>query len=175
MYGNGGILIYHVDETKSKQNEPGYPGLQGWPTNNKHYRVALIQADSNYDLEKNLNNGNAMDIFTKGTQLLPSSMITNGNIYPNTDSYQYGRITSTNIRIDTISESNIVMTFRVMGLGNDDVYNESPTTFTPAMIPSYPTTTEQPTSSSSSFASASMLLLVSSSWLLLLSLSLLFF
>ena len=47
----GGLAIWHIDESKSSNTEEGYPGQDGWPENNKHYKIALFQADGNFDLE----------------------------------------------------------------------------------------------------------------------------
>jgi hypothetical protein len=106
----GGLAIYHVDEYARFNNE-GYPGQNNWPRNGRHYRVALLAADGNYDLERRLNYGDAIDFFhSDGVhQLLPSD--NDFGPYPNTDSYQYGKIEQTNVQIFDISKSNDTMTF----------------------------------------------------------------
>lgn len=110
--GNGGLLIYHIDEQVLTQDAPGWPGSPFWPFD--HYRVALLQADGNYDLEKGINNGDRMDYYSANSQqLLPGGQ----RNYPNTDSYQFGELTSTGISIVDISKSAELMTFRVQGLG----------------------------------------------------------
>jgi immune inhibitor A len=59
-----GLLIYHVDESVGTQNDDEwYPGQ----TANGHYLVALEQADGNYQLERNANNGDAGDPYPGGT------------------------------------------------------------------------------------------------------------
>ena len=63
--------------------------------NGKHYKIALLQADGLYELERNINNGHAGDFFTEGKELGPGG---NG-VYPNSDSYQSGNIASTGISI----------------------------------------------------------------------------
>ena len=58
MVPQAGLAIWHIDETKGKLStfgvnlNEGFPGQPGWPTNDKHYRVALLQADGLYDLEE---------------------------------------------------------------------------------------------------------------------------
>jgi len=54
-----GILIYHVDDNQSNNNNEWYPGH----TSYGHYRVALEQADGAWDLERNANRGDAGDPF----------------------------------------------------------------------------------------------------------------
>ena len=111
--GNGGLLIYHVDEDMTANDRPGHPSAPYWPYD--HYRVALLQADSYYDLEQGVNNGDAGDYFSANTMpLLPGGK---GN-FPNTDSYQFGDLVQTGISIIDISESGEIMTFRVTGLGS---------------------------------------------------------
>jgi hypothetical protein len=124
--GNGGgLLIYHIDELQeSFQSLPGWPSTKGldimngvgggsrWPYD--HYAVALLQQDGNYDLERGWNSGDGGDYYTSASRgLLPGTF----NYFPNTDSYQFGQITSTNISIVDISAPGLTMTFRVEGLG----------------------------------------------------------
>lgn len=112
----GGLLIYHIDELQDAfQQFPGWPGSDSsWPY--AHYAVALLQQDGNYDLEKGINSGDNGDYYTDDSRgLLPGY----ANFYPNTDSYQFGQITSTNISIIDISESGMEVSFTVTGLGPD--------------------------------------------------------
>ncbi|RMF92999.1 MAG: M6 family metalloprotease domain-containing protein, partial [Nitrospinota bacterium] len=53
-----GLLIWHIEENKTKNTEECYP-----PSNcaTTHYKVALMQADNRWDLEKNQNRGDAGD------------------------------------------------------------------------------------------------------------------
>jgi len=50
-----GLLIWHIDADVSDNNNECYPG--GPSCANSHYKVALVQADNLYDLEKDVNNG----------------------------------------------------------------------------------------------------------------------
>ncbi len=52
-----GVMIWHVDETQSGNDNQWYPGH----TNQGHYLVALEQADGEWDLERNVNAGDAGD------------------------------------------------------------------------------------------------------------------
>jgi M6 family metalloprotease-like protein len=110
--GRGGLAIWHVDEAQPGRGnfdvEPGFPGQAGWPTNGKHYKVALLQADGEYDLEQfNPPRGDALDVFRKGfrSKLTPETT-------PNTNAYQGGNIVVTGHRITGISRSRDVMSFR---------------------------------------------------------------
>lgn len=103
----GGIAIWHIDDTTGFNTE-GYPGQSGWPGNGNHYRVALLQADGNYNLEKGNNRGDSNDVHHAGgiAAISPGP----GN-HPNTDTYKNGTITQTGITISDISASGASMTF----------------------------------------------------------------
>lgn len=107
----GGLAIWHIDELAGYSTE-GYPGQTGWPSNGNHYRVALLQADGDYDLEKGVNRGDAQDVWHAGfvNELGPSSDPSTGP-FPNTDAYQSGTVVQTGNRIYNISASGATMTF----------------------------------------------------------------
>ena len=64
-----GLAIWHVDETKGSFgfNDPntdeGHPFLFGWPEDGSHYRVALLQADADFDMERGFNRGDSGDVY----------------------------------------------------------------------------------------------------------------
>lgn len=103
----GGIAIYHVDEQPQNYNREGYPGqIEGnieWPLNGNHYKIALLAADGNYELEKGVNQGNSEDLFNISQSLLPSN--DKDGPFPNTDSYQKGNITQTGVQIYVTSNT----------------------------------------------------------------------
>ena len=160
----GGLLIYHVDESKMLQGVGGHPWQTidgGWPANGRHYRVALLPADGNYDLERGLNNGDAGDFWTTGRTLGPSHG-NNGQqqpVYPNTDSYQNRtNIYPTNISITVLEQSGEQITIRVAGMATDPLSSPSPTTSTstPILQPTIaqPATPPPPTPTAPSFGQA---------------------
>ncbi|MGB2266478.1 MAG: M6 family metalloprotease domain-containing protein [Akkermansiaceae bacterium] len=110
----GGLCIFHIDEQASYTTE-GYPGQTGWPENGNHYRVALLQADGTYDLERGVDRGDSTDAYRGGyvSEIGP-------NTTPNTDGYQGGNIVVTNNRIFNISAPGSTMTFdfEVVGTGS---------------------------------------------------------
>lgn len=103
----GGLCIYHIDD-QAGYNTEGYPGQSGWPENGNHYRVAVLQADGDYDLERNNNRGDSGDVYHAGgiSEIGPGP----GN-HPNTDTYQDGIITITDNRIHSISSAGSTMSF----------------------------------------------------------------
>jgi len=107
-----GLAIFHIDDT-APRNDEGYPGQDGWPTNGKHYRVALLQADGKYDLEKGNGRGDGGDVWHSGSRAVSIGPSTNGSTgpYPNTDAYKNGNIVSTGIRISQISPPGEDMSF----------------------------------------------------------------
>ncbi len=103
----GGVAIWHIDDTAS-YNTQGYPGQGGWPENGNHYRVALLQADGNYNMERGNNRGDSTDMHhAAGVDAIGPGP---GN-HPNTDTYQGGNINLTGITISDISASGSSMTF----------------------------------------------------------------
>ena len=113
--GHGGLAIWHIDETKEDNSQPGHPGVTGWPENGRHFKQALLQADGEYDLEhptnRDGNSGDGNDLFRRGFVDLLGPGDTGKN--PNTDAYQNGVIRRTGIVISEISDSADEMTFRV--------------------------------------------------------------
>jgi hypothetical protein len=102
----GGLAIWHIDEMASHNNE-GYPAQLDWPQNGNHYRVALLQADGDFELEMGLNRGDGQDVYhANGVSEL------NPNALPGTAGYQLGNIIQTENRLYDISASGANMTFR---------------------------------------------------------------
>ncbi len=101
--GKGGLAIYHIDES-AQLTEEGYPGDGVWPA--KHYKVALKQADGEYDLEKG-KLGDLGDYYSSATQseLGPDTV-------PSSDSYDNGVLKRTGVRIYDISVAGQTMTFK---------------------------------------------------------------
>ena len=94
-----GILIWHVDETQTSNDNEWYPGH----TSSGHYRIALEQADGNYDLEKNTNPGDAGDPFpgTTNNTLFDDSSQPDSKVYDGTTTY---------VSVENISASGSAMT-----------------------------------------------------------------
>jgi len=106
-----GLMMYHVDDAADDQNYPGYPGLDAaWPETGDHYRIAVIQADGNYDLEQGVNTGDDGDVWKPGMILGPNE---DGETFPNTDSYQQGYIEPTGITIEVLENAGDNVRFKV--------------------------------------------------------------
>lgn len=102
----GGLAIYHIDESTKSPYTQGYPLQNGWPANGKHYKVALLQADGLYELERMFNQGKIGDFYHSGAQL-------NANTIPSTQTYQNGIVSNTGINIIASSPSSYNMYFNV--------------------------------------------------------------
>lgn len=138
LFTEGGLLIWHIDESADSNNNRGYPGQQGWPSNGMHYMVALEQADRNYGLENGYDIGGSGDFWVNGSEYTystPEASATDYRLYPNSNSYRHGIITSTFLKISDISPSGNVMTFRVSGLSPATPQPSKP----PASAPDPPT------------------------------------
>ena len=123
----GGLAVWHCDESKgalgqnNPNNDEGFPGQSGWPGNGKHYRVALLQADGGFDMERNSDRGDAGDVYHAGG----TATITNSST-PNTDAYQPGSSFDNNNRLTAISAAGSTMTFNY-------VNSSAPTITTPSL------------------------------------------
>ena len=112
----GGLAVYHIDDKADAQNNRGYPSTHSdWPMNGKHYQVALLAADGRYDLERGTNEGDSGDLWHFGSEL--KELRSGSASHPNSDSYQYGSVKPTGVRIYGFGFSGESMTFRVDGLG----------------------------------------------------------
>lgn len=100
-----GLVVWHIDDS-SDYSTQGYPGQGGWPSNGNHYRVAVLQADGNYDMEKGNNRGDSGDAYRAGF----NDYIGPGST-PDTDAYQLGSNFPTNHELSSISSANALMTF----------------------------------------------------------------
>mmetsp|Transcript_20771 Transcript_20771/g.30747 ORF Transcript_20771/g.30747 Transcript_20771/m.30747 type:complete len:592 (+) Transcript_20771:179-1954(+) len=114
-----GILIWHIDDNLENNSRRGFPGQYEWPGNGNHYRVAVVQADGMYHLEKGDNTGDENDFWTEGQQLGPGPyelIASDFTQYPNTNSYAFETVFPTGIRIYDFSQSGSLMSFKVQGL-----------------------------------------------------------
>lgn len=102
----GGLAIWHIDDMKSSYNDQGYPGQANWPANGKHYRVALLQADGQYEMERNIDRGDRYDVYRGGgvSEIGPNTL-------PGTDAYQGGIVVPTGHVLGAISPSGATMSF----------------------------------------------------------------
>jgi len=102
-----GLLIYHIDESVSSQNDnEWYPGY----TSYGHYLVALEQADGLWELEKDINSGNSGDPFPGSTNKRTFDLST----VPSSQDYNFN---PTNVAVRNISNSlaNMTADFEVTG------------------------------------------------------------
>ncbi|MDD4872198.1 MAG: M6 family metalloprotease domain-containing protein [Kiritimatiellae bacterium] len=112
----GGLAIWHIDETKKGNNDEGYPGQDRWPQNGRHYKIALLQADGCYHLERRKNYGDGGDYYYGGHT---NSVLGQGPIDypktipfpPTTDTYRNGVIRRTPNQISHISAPGPEMNF----------------------------------------------------------------
>jgi hypothetical protein len=100
-----GMVIYHIDDSTG-YNIEGYPGQSGWPDNGNHYRVAVLQADGDYNLEKGNNRGDSGDAYRESF----ISLIGPATV-PSTDSYQDGIVYATDHEISAVSAAGATMAF----------------------------------------------------------------
>ena len=126
----GGIAIWHIDDSVG-YNSQGYPGQVNWPANGLHYRVALLQADGNYHLEKGTNRGDSGDMHHAAGV---NAIAPGPGGHPNTDAYKSGVITQTGHTISSISASGPSMTFCFNGCVSEPP--AAPTNLTAAAVSS---------------------------------------
>ncbi len=94
-----GLAIWHIDDNKSDNTQECYPPADCSST---HYKVALVQADGIWHLEKGNNNGNATDLWYLGNAVTFDDASS-----PNSDLYNG---TPTDIIVTNISTSGSTMT-----------------------------------------------------------------
>jgi M6 family metalloprotease-like protein len=94
---DGGLVIWHVDEGGSNNNEQMTPS--------QHYECSLEQADNRFDLERNANAGDSEDLFGS-----PYKTQFSDSTAPNSKWWDGG---NSNLKIAAISEPAAVMTFTV--------------------------------------------------------------
>jgi M6 family metalloprotease-like protein len=111
MLAQGGLAVWHIDENSDRFRQ-GYPGQSRWPVNGNHYRIALLQADGQYELEHGNENWGRGDLYRADfvKEIGPSWRTTFGP-FPNTDKYQGGVVNNTGIRIYNIGPSSSSMSF----------------------------------------------------------------
>jgi M6 family metalloprotease-like protein len=75
-----GLLVWHVDESIESNDYEWYPGCRRCSS---HYKVALLQSDGAWHLEKNLNSGDTGDPFpgSTGRTTLTSDTVPNNRLY----------------------------------------------------------------------------------------------
>jgi M6 family metalloprotease-like protein len=97
--GFGGLAIWHIDENKTNNTEQCAPPSDCSST---HFMVSVEQADANWDLEKNINNGNATDLWYSGNAASFNDVST-----PDSNLYDW---TSSDVSVTAISASATTMT-----------------------------------------------------------------
>ncbi len=108
-----GLLIWHIDDTKSSNTKEWYPGY----TSSGNYWVALEQADGLWQLEQNSNTGNSGDPFPGSTNNTTFSAAST----PPSDAYSG---TQTFVTVTNISASAEFMTCDFQVSLEADVFDE---------------------------------------------------
>lgn len=103
-----GLLIWHVDEAKWGNKQEWWPGLD--PLN--HYKVALEQAEGNWDLERKVNKGDSTDPYSNIT---PQNCIFNLNSLPSSKSYEEQ---DSSVCVEFVSDSGSYVT-TALSVGGD--------------------------------------------------------
>lgn len=116
-----GINVYHIDDDAT-YTEEGFPGSEGWPE--EHYRVAVVQPDGQFALEKGESFGDSGDVFHldaidywgpdgvgKSNGQSPSAQIVSP--HPNTNWYSSGSLVDSGFKMYAVSKDSPVMTFQV--------------------------------------------------------------
>jgi M6 family metalloprotease-like protein len=108
-----GLAVFHVDDSKTDNDNEGFPGQADWPQNGNHYQVALLQADGLYDLEKGKDRGDSTDLFGASVTSIGPGGTSSGAANPNTNAYQNGNIKDTCITIKNIGKPSSDVSFYV--------------------------------------------------------------
>lgn len=123
-----GLIFWHVDEWGNNNNEQ--------MTSSSHYYVSLEQADGLFDLEKDINNGDANDLFdASGVSTFNDSTVPNANWWKDGNS---------GLNITNISHVGDRMTFS-FGQLSGPTPTPTATVMPTATITPTPTMTPEPT------------------------------
>lgn len=105
-----GLLIWHIDESRSDNDNEWWPGC-GWTV---HYKVALVQADNLWEMEKNIDQGDAGDPFPGSAD----KRTFGGSAAPGSSSYSGS---ATNVAVNNISNSGAAMTADIAVTSAQDI------------------------------------------------------
>jgi immune inhibitor A len=95
---SSGMLIWHVDENQSGNDNQWYPGY----TDYGHYKVALEQADGLWQMEQNINAGNSGDPYPGST----GSRFYNDSTTPDSKDYNFN---ITYVAVENVTNSDDTM------------------------------------------------------------------
>jgi len=112
----GGLAIWHIDENVANNRDEGYPGSSGWPGD--HYKVAIAQADGNFDLENGNNRGDSGDLYHSAAQ-----DHIDDSTSPSTQGYSTGVLVNYGIDINSISAASNSMQFTLGSASGSYVCN----------------------------------------------------
>lgn len=105
-----GLLIWHIDDSRSNNNSEWWPGC-GWSA---HYKVALVQADDLWELEKNIDQGDLGDPYPGST----NNRTFGGSTPPGSNSYSGS---TTYVAVNNISNSGSNMTADIVVNSSQDI------------------------------------------------------
>lgn len=77
-----GLLVWHIDESKVDNSQEWYPGQPAAD----HFKVALEQADGQFDIDTSVNYGDGWDVFPGFGNVTSFNAVSS----PNSDSYIFG-------------------------------------------------------------------------------------
>ncbi|NJC25619.1 M6 family metalloprotease domain-containing protein [Neolewinella antarctica] len=111
---DSGLAIWHIDELGDNDNEQ--------MTSAMHYECSIEQADNQFDMEKNVNAGDANDLFSA-----PNKIQFSDSTSPNS---KWWDGSNSDLKISDISASGSIMTFKSLGVagwvfGKNAVYISS--------------------------------------------------
>jgi len=122
-----GLLIWHIDEGRADNDDEWWPGC-GWSV---HYKVALVQADNLWELEKGIDQGDSGDPFPGSTDKRSFGNST----APGSNSYSGS---ATNVAVNNISNSGTAMTADIVVTSAQDIAEKSELPGTITLSANYP-------------------------------------
>jgi hypothetical protein len=101
-----GLIIWHVDASQAENTDECYPG--GPPCSAYHYKIAVVQADGEYYLERGINRGDTGDPWPGST----SKFLFDASSTPNSNRYD-GSASGVSIAGIGVSGGNVIATLSV--------------------------------------------------------------